>query len=108
MLPQLGAGGCWPRPRKDRLASAMTAGPSMRAPGARAARWYSPASRQASALPSSSAPCMRTVASGVASPAAAATVATVSAMGSDAPMASTDAASITSARPGIRKAKRWR
>src|SRR5438045_9694208 len=25
MLPQLGAGGCWPRPRNDRLASAMTA-----------------------------------------------------------------------------------
>ena len=25
MLPQLGAGGCWPRPRKDRLASAMIA-----------------------------------------------------------------------------------
>jgi hypothetical protein len=25
MLPQLGAGGCWPRPRKDRLASAITA-----------------------------------------------------------------------------------
>ena len=25
MLPQLGAGGCWPRPRNDRLASAMIA-----------------------------------------------------------------------------------
>ena len=25
MLPQLGAGGCWPRPRNDRLASAITA-----------------------------------------------------------------------------------
>src|SRR3979411_1086139 len=25
MLPQLGSGGCWPRPRNDRLASAMIA-----------------------------------------------------------------------------------
>src|SRR6516225_9844057 len=25
MLPQLGAGGCWPRPRNDRLASAIIA-----------------------------------------------------------------------------------
>ena len=25
MLPQLGAGGCWPSPRNDRLASAITA-----------------------------------------------------------------------------------
>src|SRR3954465_164089 len=30
MLPQEGAGGCWPRPRKDRLASAMTAAATVR------------------------------------------------------------------------------
>src|SRR6266478_9571633 len=30
MLPQLGAGGCWPSPRKERLASAMIAAATAR------------------------------------------------------------------------------
>ncbi len=79
--------------------SAMTAGPASVAPGCSVSRTYRPASSQRPQ-------CMRTVASGGGTWRGGSAPVCGAACVSPAPTASTDTASITSTRSGIRNAKR--